>query len=353
MTRVLAVGHFDPIDVVTNHARLLKGTDVDMRIAIDGTFLSYTDTSDRYDWVRRRFTGWDAEHGCAMFADAPGQAAMPGLREFAESADVLVFMPGFSPNFALNMKVCEPFREVEFLWNGWGGIDWLALGRRKRKVAYIHGSRNTWAFREQYRATFAAEGCEFASSTLDYATLMGAEGKPATYLPPILDPDLPLANLREKGQPCVLAHTPSDPGNCSTATLFAIAGNLGVPISYCTNHTRTWAIQAKMQGNAGFDHLRGSFSVNHLENCSMGLASLCGLLPDYRVKLLQSGFGNMPGPRVVDPPSLADAIRLLRDDVDYHRQLQMECHKWSHENFSDEKIKDRVYRFYKEGSCDD
>jgi len=340
--RVLSIGEFDPCEVILRHRDALRkfyGSEIDSRIALQ---FGHTDGQRRADWVH---SVWKTENeGVYKVELTPTRGPMgkwDDLLEFAKSADVIQFLPGIGQPWGSGPKLPRadedapmcPFMDIA-TWES------LALKARAR-VAYFHGSVNTWANRDHYVRKF--EDYTLATSTLDYACEL-----PAFYLPPVGPVCGEPAALRGDDDPLLVAHTPTHPDNCHTSPFLHACHTLGVVANYrggWLEHDRV--LDLKRGSNAGFDHLRGSFSVNSLENCTLGLANIVGLKHSYRQRLVGEGFATMPGPHIESVADMQGALRLLRDDPGFTRSLQTQCREWATRAFEERRIATRVLEFYR------
>lgn len=341
--RILIVEEFDPAGVCLGHRDALRARGHDCRVALE---VAYTDRQLAADWV-------GAVPFQAGIEPMPYDAA--GLAAFVADADIVQFAPGIAQAEALADRTApclldlgreppEPAAgPVHACVNTavYAQIEKSPRGRRAY-VAFFHGSVNAWAHRNRYAERYRAAGFKLAASTLDYSTEMGA-----AYLPPVIDCGAIRPVLsRAEGDPLVVAHTPTNPANCHTQELVEAARAAGVPVRFGHRVSHGRALWIKQQCNAGFDHLRGSFSVNHLENCASGLASFCGLRPEYRRRLLDADFGDMPGPAIEGPVDLMKALRYYAARPSQTAALQYACRSWVQNNFGLSRIGRVLEDFY-------
>ena len=357
-TRILVIAEFDPCGVCLSHRDAVRawcdahpGHDIDIRVALN---VAATPRQRDADWVFLEFQGVAADTHEFSYGKPCPEEKIESIIDFARKADILQVCPGIGspwasdPGSAHAPGMPGDFPKVNYFDRGvWEEI----VTQAKVKVAYIHGSRNAWAHRREY-AAFYGKDHRLATSTLDYTFEMSA-----AYLPPA--PGVEITNgvpaialgsqseLRSDDDPLIVAHTPTDPANCSTEFFMKACRELGINVSYMPGYgDHEECLAVKRGAFAGFDHLRGSFSVNHLENCMLGLASLVGLKPEYALCLAVNGFGVMPSLGVVDQASLYRALKALRDSPSLTREHQNACFTWAWNNYSMARIGERMADFY-------
>ncbi len=226
----------------------------------------------------------------------------------------------------------------------------IAKVPKAKKVALIHGSPNLWALGSKYVEHWRARGFALAATTIDYAVEMGV-----AYLPPSVERASKLANLRADDEPLAIVQTPSVPEICHTYEFIHAcfcAGALPV-LSKGQPHFNT--LWLKTRFHAGFDHLRGAFSVNTLENCAIGLASIFGIREHYLPTL--RGYGIVPPSTAIHLPpgpvenltfKLEEKLRELVNSPKLTRRAQEECHSWYLKHFRPEMIAQRLLAFFEE-----
>ena len=298
--RVLYAAHFDPAGVMAGHRAALRAAGVEAYLAMN---------------VDYRVEGAD-------------KAVPP--------PDVVVVCPGIGTGAshgdpALRTDVLVPLpSEVEQI---------LALFPRAKRVAYFHGSVNTWALRDSYAIQYRARGFALAASTLDYAVAMDA-----AYLPPALPVVGPRADLRPAWRPLHVAHTPTNPRICHSREFLDLAIDLGVPVRFVTAVSQAEALNVKRVSHAVFDHLRGAFSVNSLEAAALGTIPLFGLTSVARARLTDEGFTSPPG-ALNGVEDLRRILGSLRDDVPRTVALQQESFMWA-QQFNPAATAQRLVAFY-------
>jgi hypothetical protein len=344
--KVLITGGFDPAGVCLGHRDVLRDLGFDARVALD---VAYTRRQLDADWVK---VVLPSAYLSEMLDDLVIEQWRnhEGLLDFAKAADVIQVSPGINHvwNQANPSKTMLDLHlpPAGKLGEDFGIKDWLDVNRNASRVAFFHGSLRTWEHREEYNKHYRNLGYTLAASTLDYACEMDA-----VYLPPIVCNSMPpLALPRRKGDPLIVIHTPTDREASQTKALVAVCRDLDIEIRIFEHKDHQTILREKCLGNVGFDHMRGSFSVNHLENCQAGLAALVGLKPQYRERMLAEGFSEMPlvDPRrpVLDQDSLRHSLQILKDSADMTQAMQYACTRWVYGNFDIEKTSRRLHLFY-------
>lgn len=329
--RVLSLGEFPPASDEIGHRDILADSDIDYRVAIQH---AYVPRHLAADWI-----------ASALCYGAVGQLKgdVADLVDFARTADIIQVTPGIGQPWA--DTGVAPRAELNPPWIRYFGLDWVKIvaGARAR-VAYFHGSYNTAVHTVAYAKMYRDAGWTLAASTLDYSCWMDA-----FYIPPTIDAEIlasRIASPRGNDDPLIIAHTPTNPAVCNTQEIKTITAQLGVPLSFITRAPHKVALRAKLRASAGFDHLRGSFSVNTIENTALGLVALFGLREDCAQRFSSNGYICCPGQRIESIVELQDAIIALRDDPPLTRFLQEAWYSWAHTNFSARAMRFRLETFY-------
>jgi len=297
--RILSIGEFDPAGVSWEHRRALRDLGIDYRMAVEQCYWKRSGA----DWV------WGIR-GDAM-----------ELLAFAASADVLQFHPGIGQPWSYSTKSMPLLDADTVPWPempGWPRTLWTEVNPRARRVYYIHGSENTStnieAYAERYR------GQVVWASTIDYATWLKAP------LAPAIVPEMTPVAPRGVDDPLIIAHAPSAPRLCSTEDFFKVCRQVGVNTQYIHAIDHAEALELKRRGHAGFDHLRGCFSVNTLEYAALGMVPLVGINPDFLPAL-----EDLPSPPVgiQNLNDLREMIKFLRDDPVMTAAVQKAAFNWS------------------------
>ena len=323
MMRVLFVEEFDPAGVCLGHRDVLRARGIDARVALER---AYTRRQLDADWL------------------APTDL---GLREFSAAADVIVWAPGIGHAsvdggpWACQAATCG-LDVPGVLHPPVTSFGPVPFSPQARHVAFFHGSVNVWAHRGRWARHYRDRGWTLATSTIDYAVEIDA-----AYLPPVVT--VPgFARLRRDDEPLVLVQTPSDPDNCHTPEMIRLARRLAIPMRVGTCLTHKSALWLKTQGNAGFDHMRGSFSVNHVENCACGLAATCGLNADYETRFKAERLASLADAGLFRTwADLADALATWRDNPNLHREAQRARVAWAQTHFNTKAIGDRLVHFFR------
>lgn len=359
--RILAISSFDPASVILSHRDLMNAAGHDFRVAV---VRAYTDRQRQADYVCEQLNVRDTHvRPGVVRREASIDPLMPNLddlRAFAEKADVIQFHPGIgqgngdwasksgSGTFPIHefMAVEERLKIADILSRRY---------RTVRRVAFFHGSVNTWTRMELYKTIFDAKpnagatAWVRATSTLEYAVEFNAAYLPPLVSPPEVDGAPVLARLRGDDDPLVIAHTPTDRVACSTEVFLQAAQHAGAVtlLGEGKSHRDIWAL--KLQAHAGFDHLRGAFSTNTLENAAVGLVPLFrlgygdhDLMRDRFVRECECA----PIRNLTSGMIPAKVLQDLSADPAYCRELQQHAHQWWKHYFSAEPITNRLVKFY-------
>jgi hypothetical protein len=262
-------------------------------------------------------------------------------RESPSSPDVIVVCPGIGDGSGDWAAKTEDRGKIGYQPD-WV---WAILNRcpNANRVALFHGSPHTWAHRAEYARHWSAAGFALAATTLDYATEMDA-----AWLPPAVSvKGFPLADLRAVGSPLFVVQTPSVTELCHTQEFISAAQNAGYVVATGARGVRHDAcLYFKARFHAGFDHMRGSFSTNTIENAALRLVPIFGLNPLYADRML-SEYVWKPS-FTVWPPTIEELTKVFQAlfDAKRTRMAQEEGRDWYFENFFPEKIANRLLRFF-------
>lgn len=311
--KLLTIAEHDPAGVCLGHRDLLRAAGHDARVALH---IAWSKRQQDADWIHS-----DAADG---LTNEPTRARGDTLElyDFAQKADVIQVCPAIpSP--------APP--------NEWGlEIGRIVVKRRLPIAAFFHGSRIAWQTRAVLKNEY--KHCARAASTLNYVTSMDA-----TWLPPYVPLPTIAASLRTSDDPLIIAHAPTDRVQCSTNTFLEVAGREGAVIELMEGVPHEEVMRRKMLCNAGFDHLRGDFSVNTLENCALGLAPLISMTEENRKAMEAAGV--LWAPTTIDPNAagLARGIQFLEKHT---ASVQQDALRWFLSYFSAEEITRRLEEFY-------
>lgn len=357
--RILALSAFDPASVVLSHRDLMRAAGHDFRLAV---VRAYTERQQRADYVCERLVRRveDVAPGVSrvQMAWEKLNPNLESLREFAVSADVIQFHPGIgrgdgdwasSPG-SYQLPLHEEAEVLERLRIPARS----ALREGVEEVAFFHGSVNAWYNRDHYKA-WSKLGKDWghgepilagvAASTIDYAHELDA-----AYLPPLVDVGDLRAKLRGDDDPLLIAHTPTDRVACSTEEFLKAAQGLGIPVRFGEGMRHDDVLRLKAECNVGFDHLRGAFSTNTLENAALGLVPLFKLSEKYRgrfnAECRDIHVEGLAYNRIAQSGGLRDAIRVLDADPYWMRGQQRNARFWWETYFSAEPITKRLTKFY-------
>lgn len=313
--RVLAVAEFDAAGVLSGHRRALRALGIDYRIAIVDRYLYRSDLE--HDWP---------------LADG----SIAGLREFAATVDVLQFHPSIGQPWSY--QTTNPRLSDDGENAGLFGIDWTVIPAVR--VSLFHGSRNAAANAERYADFWRSRDHAIWATTLDYVVRMEA-----SYAPPALFLDGPRAPLRTDDDPLIAIQCPTDPAFCHTAEFLKVCAELGIVADVVHGKPHTEALARKRAAHVGFDHLRGAFSVNTLENCALGLAPVVGLKRAYRERLHDlTGVTFLP--ILEDVGDLRTLLRRFADDPGVTRRVQEQARGWFTRHFKPELVGYRLKKLY-------
>ncbi len=301
--KVLSVCEFDPAGVLGGHRSALRAMGVDYRLAVMDIYPTGREMDHDYQATRH-----DAE-----------------VADFAEEADIIQFHPGIGQPWSYTTMAPNYKDGADWFF---GSIDWSSPRfQRAKRISYFHGSRNAAKNAALYAKHWRERGHVIWASTIDYVHWMEA-----VYAPPIvnLTAHHPLrAKLREDDEPLMIAHAPTDPQNCNTPEFIDICQRRGILYDFIFNVQHPEVLRRKVACNAGFDHLRGSFSVNTVENCLMGLVPLVGLKHEY-LRTLNEEIGFHRGLFPVETAKeLGEYIVNLDEDTQLTRDKQAIAHSWA------------------------
>lgn len=341
--KILCIAAFDPASVVLSHRDLMRAAGHDFRLAV---VRAYTERQQSADYVLYALHRSPVTPGVWSFSWEPQNPNLDELREFAASADVIQFHPGIGMGdgdwASQEGKPRTLVDEYRAVLSAFG----LTLDQLPpMQVYFVHGSRATRANVKQYQMWLRGPipGLRVAASTIDYAVDLNA-----VYLPPFVDVGDLCAPLRQDDDPLVIAHTPTDRVACSTEAFLEAAQRTGAVVRLGEGLPHAAVLSLKAECNAGFDHLRGAFSVNTLENCALGLAPIFRLEPRYLEKMWDLGIGE------IDPwlstfqnaDQLPIVLQMLAGEVHLTRNIQRSARSWWYTHFSAARITERLLKFY-------
>lgn len=331
MTRIVSVAEFDAADVLAGHRRAIRALGHDYHLI-----------------VRDAYTTRAAASFDVMVDDVAHDDFIAHARDLIRRADVIQLHPSIGQPWSSTSLA--PFFGDRAAPIGEGKHTRLlgdaVVSSRARKLALFHGSRNAAANAELYAEHWRAAGYEIAATTLDYVARMQAR-----YMPPALYPpegtEWPRAPLRTEDDPLVIAHAPTDRKNCQTAEFLAAARTVGAVVDVIERRPWPEVIARKARCNAGFDHLRGSFSVNTLENCAIGLVPLVCVWQRYNDMLAAHGFERM-FEGIATPGQLPTVLRNLNEHPGAHADLQQYARDWFNRHWTPDAIGRRLEATYME-----
>lgn len=345
--RVLALSFFDPASAVLSHRDLMRKAGHDFRLAV---VRAYTERQRSADYVCEQLVYEKNELAPGVFARrAYWEKLAPNLEElrsFAASADVIQFHPGighgdgdWASRGDLPPSLADEADDV---------LRMLDLYPKKApsSVLFIHGSNAAWRNLKHYKTILSAPvvlggHAKIAASTIDYATELDA-----AYLPPLVDVGDLRAPLRGDDDPLLIAHTPTDRIACSTEEFLKISRGLGIVVRLGEGIPHDQVLSLKAECNAGFDHLRGAFSVNTLENAAIGLVPLHAMRGEYITRMLNTEEMEIPPFTVSGVEDLHLKMRRLSDDPCMTRKFQALARQWWQTYFSADPIMKRLTKFY-------
>ncbi len=293
---------------------------------------------------------------------AGGTAWVAGARAYVHRAD-FDFAPGHRSDFDQTcfrpdvIVVCPGVGDGSGGDPGRSGVEllppWveelLAKWPKIPRVALFHGSLHCWPLREEYAHHWHARGFTLASTTLDYVTEM-SKIAPCAWLPPLVEragaEEGRMAVLHHPGRPLVVLQTPSDPIACGTQYFLNAVRMAGaIPLaSWLIAHEKN--LELKLRFSVGFDHFRGAFSVNALENAACGQASIFSLSAENCATMERLG---VPVPSTAIEPAqkaLEEKVRYMVEHPEVVEDWQDGCLAWWSSYFDEEAIVARLEAFF-------
>ncbi len=311
--RVLIAGDFDPCGVHLRHRRYLRAIGVDCRLAVRHCYRPEAEEADY--WVER--------------PRRPGEYA--DMRWFAREADIIQLLPAIAQPWTF--QETTPRFESLIL----GATDWFNEPEfaSVKKVVCFHGSLNAWANRKSYAEHWRSRGIPILATTIDYAWEMGA-----TYLPSIVEGE----GIRLRGdEPLTVLHSPTDPRLCRTSAFLDLCRDLEIPVTYLNGRPHEEVMAHKRTHAVGYDHMRGCFSVNSLENVAHGMVNLVGIDERYETVLDMP----LPWPRIRDWSDLERWLVALKDPGET-RVWQVRAREWFDEHWNPLAVARRIARIYED-----
>lgn len=299
---ILVLGEFDPCCVSARWKRFLAS---DIRVSIA---------------VRRAY--WDEGRTSAdVLAETDPDPWL--VRRLAADADLLVVLPAIGPN---SQSAGPPRLEsLDDLCPGW-----QAMG--VPKLALFHGSRLLSHDPAGWARIYREAGCAIAATTTDYALSMGA-----TYLPSLVDVGSRQAQLLEDLPPTLCTST-TDEKLSQEQLAIQVFLSCGVRIERIRNRGHSECLDIKARCHGGYDHLRGTFSINSLENMALGLVNVVRLTGEGRRFLLDDMDVRFPVPELGSMSEAATYVRLLAGDARSWSSTQWANRKWFEDNWSLSRI---------------
>jgi hypothetical protein len=301
--RVLVVGAFDPCAVHLRQRKWLAPLGIEIKIAVRE---KYWAEHDAVDWVL------PADH------DA--------VAEYARRADLLVYLPAIS----------QP-------WSSAGGerVHEVQPFQANAALFLFHGSVNAAANMQHYAEHYGRLGT-VAATTLDYVAGMGCE-----FVPSIVDVTAKAA-LRQPGEALRVIHAPSDPRVCRTSEFRHVAQGR-CQLQYMNDASHAEVIKRKAMAHAGYDHLRGAFSINSLENAAIGLVNLVGMSDEATAA--GERLGVLPDwPKVKTMDDVRYWLERLDKDPRETSQWQMRGYEWFQQNWHPAQVAERIAGVYRKAA---
>jgi hypothetical protein len=272
------------------------------------------------------------------------------LRDFAAAADVHVVCPAIGQPWSYQCNQFHAFRELDEFGPG-SPIRFDFMPARIRRIALFHGSYLLQPTAEQYADLYRNRGYTIAATTLDYVRRMGA-----VYLPPLVSLEdvvgdrayrFEPARPRQDGEPLRVIHAPTNE-MCQWQEVGPMIRNLGLEpgVMVCRAAPHPVCMAYKSKAHAGYDHLRGAFSINSVENAALGLVNLVGLRAEYREWMRANGWEPPDWPRIETAGDVHDTLLRLRDSAEETRRWQERGRRWYCDHFSPEAIAGRVAEAY-------
>lgn len=261
--------------------------------------------------------------------DSPMGCDVQSLKDFAASADLVVHCPVIGQNwsFTLGERVHPP------------GEDIFPVELEARRRAYLfHGSMNLAYNVAEYTRLYRETGVPILCTTLDY--VMRMEGD---YVPSIVDVQ-GRAPLRDDDLRVV--HATTDERMTATQEFVSACKRLGIRADVISGVSHPECIATKKRYNAGFDHIRGSFSVNSLENAALGLVNLVGTTRNVRSWLKDKWDILLPWPGVETMTDVSRELVRHKDNKNLTRDMQDMAADWFSKAWNPQITAGRIIEAY-------
>ena len=311
--RILYCAQFDPCGVGLRQRKHLRELGVDFRLAVERVY---------------RVEGLAAD----WWLENPGGCDISELADFGADADLVVYCPAINQNWSFDAggRVREPYDPEDYF---------PVCIPNRHTVALFHGSLNLLENTDAYAKAYRQAGIPILATTLDYVLRMGAE-----YVPSIVDVGDGKAPLREG--PISVVHASTDPRLTSTEEFLAVTKELDIDVTLVRNAQHEECLAAKRTCNTGFDHLRGSFSINSLENAALGLVNLVGVSEPAREWLKTEWEVTLPWPRVETMADVRRELERLKQSIGLHREMQDMAADWFQRSWNPRITAERILEAY-------
>ena len=320
--RILYCGEFDPCGVGARQRKFLRALGIDFRVAVRDVY-----------WAE------NLEHTDAWLHHPDG-CKTDELTTFAKECDLIVFAPCIAQWWSSDTGAPVHLDEDELpIGPGFS----LSGIKGPRRLALFHGSNHLAEHAEEYAAHYRAKGYTVASTTLDYLLRMGGE-----YVPSIVDlADASPAPLRQEGEELRLIHCPSDSVACQTEEVGKALLAAGVTMHLGRRMDHAEVLAAKATFHAGYDHVRGSFSINSIENAALGLVNLVGVRESAREWLRCAWGMRLPWPELLTAEDVVREAVRLRDSVGLTADMQAMGRDWYLRHWNPAVTAERVLDVYR------
>ncbi len=313
--KILSVGQFDPCCFHLRHKKYLTELGIDLRLAVERVY-------------------WDAGNGADYILGRADDEAQ--CLEFAKQADIIQFSPVIDQEWSY--QTTDPVLHGDIDERPFGDIVWSQMPGLR--VACFHGSVNALPNAELYARHFRSKAMAIAATSLNYVGAMNA-----TYLPPIVD--VAGQASRRKNEILKLIHSPTNRDACGTTAFLDAVKRIPVRVTVSTGKTHAETVRAKTLQHAGYDHMRGDFSINSLENAALGLANIVAVTPQNR-RLLKKLHGvTLPWPEIETLSDAAEAVNMLATNRVKTIEYQTKALSWFRDEWEPRKVAARVAAAYR------
>lgn len=330
--RVAVLGDFDPCCFALHYRTPLAALGVEIRLAVREIY-----------WPEGMAADW--------WVASPRGCDFGALRTYVYAADVVVICPAIGQPWSSTPPFLYRGLDIGQDNDGWD-IEWGRI--RGRRIALFHGSNLLSAHAERYGEDYRRAGWEIGATTLDYVARMGIGGD-ALYFPPIVEAVSKgdAAPLRADRHGLRIVHSPTDQNACGTAQFTRLCSKLTVlpahadrpdrdSLSIYSGIPHDKMLRLKRMFHAGYDHMRGAFSINSLENTAAGLVNLVGVSPQCRGLFVSLMGHDLPWPGIATIDDLEGWLVRLIESPAETRRYQTAGRAWFDEHWTKARIASRI-----------